>query len=179
MTLSNTFTFTIGQLSWLYIQLYWSICLSIQTRRTILVLRFIDITIGRPDTTDTEFEGPWHPIRGADAHRPDLLSEKLVLRLDHHPIVRSHKVAPVDQDRLPLAWSFCKQPMLVDIRVDDGLALKVDEIFPPIGLDSQGQICIRINIPEAFPPDGRGPITRSPCTESGTPDVRLLLGKVD
>ncbi len=51
--------------------------------------------------------------------------------------------------------------MLVQVRRDDALRLDVDEVLASVALDAQGQVRVRVNVPEGFPEDGGGPRVRA------------------
>lgn len=110
-----------------------------------LLLRFL---IRRPNPLNTQLKRPLDTIRQPNADSPHLLPQQLRLRLNNKPVIRTHKVIPLDQHRLPLARPLGKQPVLVQIRRLDAVGLQVDKVRAAVGLDAQRYECVGINVPD-------------------------------
>ena len=95
-------------------------------------------------------------IGQADADGAHPLPQHLGLRLDDDAVIGPDEVVPRDQNRLPLARTAGVESMLMDVGRHDGLGLHVDQILPTVRLDAQGQVGVRVDVPQAPTEDGGG-----------------------
>ncbi len=114
------------------------------------------------------------PIDEPDTNGAHLLGQHLGLRLDHHAMVRPHKLMPLDQHRLPLPRSLRVQTMLVDVGGDDGLGLNVDKVLPRVRVDAHGEVRVRVDVPETAAKERWAAVARAPGREAGALDLRSV-----
>jgi hypothetical protein len=72
--------------------------------------------------------------------------------------------------------------MLVNIRLHDRVGLDVDRVTPSVGFDAQGEICVRIHIPEetSKKPKSSIPVTerRVSCFKTNLSTTKFLVFEI-
>ena len=69
--------------------------------------------IRSPDPIDGQVKWSGYTVCQANADCSDFLSQELCLRLHDEAMVCSHKVIPLDENRLPLSRPFAEEPVLM------------------------------------------------------------------
>lgn len=115
------------------------------------------VQVGGPQGRHAQLERARSSVDEADPETFHLLPQHFRLRFRDDAVVRPHELVQFDPDRLPPRGAvrsfrtlvvFRVQPVLVYVRLDDRVGLDVDKVLPPVALDPQRQVHVRVHAPE-------------------------------
>jgi len=89
-------------------------------------------------------------------------------------MVCPHKVVEIDDNSLPFAGRFREQTVLVQIGGHDRVGLKIHKVFPAVGLYAEGEVGVRVDVPERSAEEGRSSIQRAPACVAGAHNLWVI-----
>jgi hypothetical protein len=129
------------------------------------------------DVGNAEIKGTRDTINQAYANASDLLTHHIALRLDDHAVICTDELTDGHNDRLPIARLLSIQTVLVQIGRHNRLGLDIDEIFASVALDFEGNVAVRVEIPQALAEQIATHISCAPGSIAGPLDLRFVGGK--